>query len=199
VMPPPSSEAITDVRALIARAVAGHEAAYCELVDRYKGALYRLALDLLGRQADAEDVLQEAFIKAYTRLDSYDPSFSFYTWMSTIVSNLCYSSLRSRDWQISYLDNAVIQPGRAMPPEEQPEAAALMQSRDEAIRRAVELLPRMYREVLELRYWSDLTYKEVAEATNLSLGAAKTRIRRATLQLRQLLDGQRLDLAAEPL
>lgn len=163
---------------LIARAKASDHGAYSEIVDRYKDSAYRLALQILRNPADAEDVLQEAFIKAYIYLDSYSPRYRFYTWFSTIVRNVALSHLKARDWLITPLSDELVLPVRSVV-QDSPELAALAASRADVVREAVSVLPERYRRVLVLRYWHDLTYEEIAAVTQQSLGAVKTQIHRA--------------------
>lgn len=167
---------------LIRRARGADHAAYTEIVDRYKGTGYRLALQLLRQPADAEDALQEAFIKAYVYLDSYSSRYRFYTWFSTIVRNVALSHLRARDWLVTPLSEDLLMPARSMV-EESPELAALASTRADMVRAAVDVLPERYRRVLVLRYWHDLSYEEIASVTQQSLGAVKTQIRRAKILL----------------
>lgn len=167
---------------LIDRAKAGDHAAYRELVDRYKDAGYRLALRILRHPSDAEDALQEAFVKAYVYLDSYSPRFRFYTWFATIVRNVSFSHLKARDWVITPLPDEAVRPLRAAI-EDSPELAAVAASRADVVRAAVEVLPERYRKVLVLRYWHDLSYEEIALVTQQSLGAVKTQLHRAKAML----------------
>ena len=88
---------------LVGRAQRSDHAAYREMVERYKDAGYRVGLQILRHPSDAEDALQEAFIKAYVHLDSYNPKYRFYTWFSTIVRTVALSHLRARYWLISPL------------------------------------------------------------------------------------------------
>lgn len=181
---------------LISLAVCGDHAAYRELVDRYKHAGYRVALQILREPADAEDALQEAFVKAYVHLESYKPAFRFYTWFSTIVRHVSLSHLRARDWLVTPLTDDLARPARALI-EESPELAALAATRAEIIRDAVNLLPDRYRRVLILRYWHDLSYEEIARVTEQSLGAVKTQLRRAKLMLGDTATMRGLGLALE--
>ncbi len=192
------TEERNQVLALVERARDGDHVAYSQLVERYKESLYRLALRLLKRPNDAEDAVQEAFIKAYVHLDSFDIRFSFYTWISTILSNVCYSAMRTRDWRVASASDQVLYSLRSRDQALHPEAAALLQSRDDLIRAAIVSLPEKYARILILRYWNDLSYQEVAAVTNQSLGAVKTQIRRATMLLREVLAGHRVDLTPEP-
>src|SRR5437588_2005535 len=95
---------------LIERSRASDHAAYRELVNRYKNAGYRVALRILHHPSDAEDALQEAFIKAYVYLDSYRPEYRFYTWFSAIIRNVALSHLRARDWYVTPLDDEMVRP-----------------------------------------------------------------------------------------
>jgi RNA polymerase sigma-70 factor (ECF subfamily) len=168
---------LTDTE-LISRSRHGDHVAYRELVDRYKDAGYRLALQVLRHPADAEDALQEAFIKAYVYLGSYSEKFRFYTWFSTIVRNVALSHLKARDWVITPLPDEAVRPIRAAV-EDSPELAALASSRADIVREAVNVLPERYRRVLILRFWHDLSYEEIATITQQSMGAVKTQIHRA--------------------
>lgn len=171
-----------DDQELIERAKRADHSAYTEIVDRYKLAGYKLALQILRHPSDAEDALQEAFIKAYIYLDSYSSQYRFYTWFSTIVRNVALSHLKARDWLITFRSDELLRPARSMI-EDSPELAALAASRADVVRQAVEVLPERYRRVLVLRYWHELTYEEIATVTEQSLGAVKTQLRRAKAQL----------------
>jgi RNA polymerase sigma-70 factor (ECF subfamily) len=167
---------------LIRRSLQSDHAAYGVLVDRYKDAGYKLALQILRHPSDAEDALQEAFTKAYVYLDSYSSQYRFYTWFSTIVRNVALSHLRARDWLITSLSDELVLPVRTAI-EDTPELAALASSRADLVREAVKVLPERYRRVLVLRYWHDLSYQEIATVTQQSLAAVKTQLHRAKLLL----------------
>lgn len=181
---------------LIERAKCADHAAYTAIVDRYKDSAYRLALQVLRNPPDAEDALQEAFIKAYVYLDSYAPRYRFYTWFSTIVRNVALSHLKARDWLITPLSDELVLPVRTVV-DESPELAALAASRADIVRQAVSELPERYRRVLVLRYWHDLTYEEIAAVTQQSLGAVKTQLHRAKGLLCEGLRLAEVGLAAE--
>jgi RNA polymerase sigma-70 factor (ECF subfamily) len=181
---------------LIRRAREGDHASYREIVDRYKDAGYKVALQILRHSSDAEDALQEAFLKAYVYLDSYDSKYRFYTWFATIVRNVALSHLRARDWLILPLTDDMARPLRSMV-EESPELAALASNRAEIIREAVGVLPERYRRVLILRYWHDLSYGEIAGVTGQSLAAVKTQLHRAKALLADGLGGKELGLVMD--
>lgn len=180
---------------LIRRAQSADHAAYRELVERYKEAGYRVAVNVLRDASDAEDALQEAFIKAYVYLHSYNPEYRFYTWFARIVRNVALSQLRARDWVLP-LEGDFLVPARTLR-EESPELAALTSSRAEMVRQAVSRLPERYRQVLVLRYWHDLTYEEIAQVTEQSLSAVKTQLHRAKRMLGEMLRVPELELAGD--
>jgi RNA polymerase sigma-70 factor (ECF subfamily) len=174
---------------LIAAARGGDHAAYAEIVQRYQAAVYRLALRILRRPADAEDAAQEAFVSAYLHLDTYNDRFRFYTWLAAITSHYCYRLLRQRR-SFALLDDQqpVAAPAYV---EDGPELAVLVRERDEEIRRVLSELPERSRELLVLRHWHSLSYEELAAATDQSLSAVKSQLHRARRQMARLLtDGE---------
>jgi RNA polymerase sigma-70 factor (ECF subfamily) len=174
---------------LICRTRLGDRRAYGELVERYQGAIIRRAQALLHDPSAAEDAAQEAFVRAYAYLHSYDGKHRLYTWLARIVTNVCLSQLSSHQWQTLPLEHALSVPSEALK-DEDPELAALANEREQALQAAIAGLPAKYRDVLILRYWHDLAYEEIAHLTSQSLGAVKTQLRRARLLLADQLRGQ---------
>lgn len=164
----------------------------------HKDALYFMALGILKGPSDAEDAVQEAFIKAYVHIDSYQDRFRFSTWIAAILNNVCLSTLRARDWHVATMSDEVMSAVRSTDYLAQPERAALIKSRDELLNMAVSALPEKYASILLMRYWSDLSYQEVADATQQSLGAVKTQLRRAKHMLKESLEPGRADLIVDP-
>jgi RNA polymerase sigma-70 factor (ECF subfamily) len=169
---------------LLSAARAGDHAAYAELVERYQAAIFRLAFKLLRRQSDAEDATQEAFVRAYVHLDSYNDRFRFYTWLAAITSHYCYRLLRQRRTLTLPED------GQLHPPafvEDGPELSLLLRERNAEIHRMLAALPERSRELLVLRHWHSLSYEELAAATNQSLSAVKSQLHRARRELARRL------------
>jgi RNA polymerase sigma-70 factor (ECF subfamily) len=188
--PPSSPDDVT----LIERARRGDHAAYASIVDRYRDAIYRLAYRVLRNAADADDAAQDAFVRAYVALDSYRPEYAFYTWLASIAQHSCFRSLRSRDWRVSSFDPTLVKAQRSFV-DDGPEIALLVREREDTIRGLVDGLPDKYRQVLILRHWHELSYDEIAHATELSLSAVKTRLHRARQLLAERLQpAPRLDL-----
>jgi RNA polymerase sigma-70 factor (ECF subfamily) len=168
----------------IERALQGDQAAFGQLMHRYTGAVYNLAYRMLGNAQDAEDAVQEIFLRAYTRLTSFDRSRRFSTWLLSIGSNYCIDRLRRRRFAWLTLDDvAYTMPSR----ERGPERSALEHEQRDRIQAALRQLPEHYRLVLVLRYWQDMSYDEIAHVTGLTESALKTRLHRARHMLADAL------------
>jgi RNA polymerase sigma-70 factor, ECF subfamily len=168
--------------ALARRAQSGDQTAFGVLVQRYSGAVFNQAYRMLGDSHEAEDVVQEVMLRAYRRLDSFDPSRRFVTWLLTIGSNYCIDRLRRRRMSWLTLDDVAFWLTSAEPG---PEHLALADERRAAVQRALQRLPETYRGVTVLRYWHDLSYLEIAEALGLTEATVKTRLHRARKLLEQ--------------
>lgn len=173
---------------LVCRILNGDSAAFVFLVERYKRSVYSLAYRLLSNATDAEDAAQETFVRAYTRLTSYQLGSRFGSWLLSITSHWCIDFLRRRravslDAPGSGTAEAIL-PGNA---DEQPEALALLSERQREVRAWLDSLPAPYHAVLVLRYWHDLSYAEISATTGLPVSTIRMRLFRA----RQLLSRSR--------
>lgn len=175
----------------IEQACLGDQFAFQQLMHRYAGAVYNVAYRMLGNAQEAEDASQEIFLRAYTRLDSFDRERRFSTWLLSIASNYCIDRLRRRRFSWLTLDDvAYTLPSRERGPEHQ----ALAQERQERVQTALRNLPDHYRLVLVLRYWQDLSYEEIRQITGLSESALKTRLHRARHLLAERLGPEEQEL-----
>ncbi len=176
---------------LTRRAQAGDHMAFTDLVIRYTGTVYNQAYRMLGNAQESEDAVQEVFLRAYRRLDSYDPGRRFVTWLLTIGSNYCIDRLRRRRLNWITLDDVAFWLTSS---EASPERNALEGERQRHVQRALQQLPESYRSVTVLRYWNDLSYLEIADALSLTEATVKTRLHRARKMLRDVLgaDGEEL-------
>ncbi|HEX3052554.1 MAG TPA: sigma-70 family RNA polymerase sigma factor [Aggregatilineaceae bacterium] len=183
----------TDNEALIARLRAGDQSAYAQLVEEHASRVYRLALRMMGNEADAEDVLQETFLSAFKSIDHFESRSSLSTWLYRIATNAALMRLRRKEpEQVSVDEPLESEEGDLMPrqffdfcclPEEdllRDEARAEMQ-------RAINELPATLRSVFLLRDIEGLSTEETAEALDLSISAVKSRLMRARLKLRERL------------
>ncbi|SRR6266508_2892712 len=160
----------------IEQALHGDRSAFGQLMHRYAGAVYNLAYRMLGNAEDAEDASQEIFVRAYTRLASFDRQRRFSTWLLSIGSNYCIDRLRRRRFAWMTLEDAAY----ALPSNEPgPERSALNREQRAIVQQALQKLPDTYRLVMVLRYWQDLSYEEIGRATGLPESTIKTRLHRA--------------------
>ncbi|GAB4193899.1 MAG: sigma-70 family RNA polymerase sigma factor [Roseiflexaceae bacterium] len=168
----------------IRQALKGDQSAFGQLMYRYSGAVHNLAYRMLGDAQDAEDAAQEIFLRAYTRLDSFDQNRRFSTWLLSIASNYCIDRLRRRRWAWMTLDDAAFQ---VPSPLAGPERTALQREQQQQVQRALQRLPEHYRLVTILRYWNDMSYDEIAQVTGLTESTIKTRLHRARHMLADTL------------
>jgi len=181
----------------ILQAQAGDHQAFAKLVDAYKGSVYNLTYRMLGNPADAEDAAQETFLRAYANLRSYDPSRKFSSWLLAIASNHCIDQLRRRRIQwVSVEDLPPWESLQARTPD--PEETAVRRADDQHIAALLEKLPPDYRLAVVLRYWYDYSYEEIAEITNSTVSAVKSRLHRARRTLAALLESEPYRDRCEP-
>jgi len=179
--------------ALVAEAKAGSYPAFEELVNRYEGKIYRLGMNITGNSEDAEDVLQEAFLKAFQHLPEFREDSRFYTWLVRIAVNEGLMKLRKRrtDRTVA-IEDEVDEEGGVVPREfadwkPNPEQQYAQVEIEAILRDAAQTLPPAYRTVFLLRDVEGLSTAEAAEVLNLTEGTVKARLFRARLMLREEL------------
>lgn len=178
-----------DDEEIVTRARAGDLDAYELLVARHTASAYRTAV-LLGAGSDAEDVIQEAFVKGYRKLSRYRGESSFRSWLLAIVANETRNLHRSR----SRRDGLVLRAAAANPESEIAEdvavGAVLAGERRATLVRALRLLPEKDREVIVCRFLLDLSEDETVTMLGWPRGTVKSRTSRALAKLRAVLDGE---------
>jgi RNA polymerase sigma-70 factor, ECF subfamily len=190
---PVSSQAGIDEATLVAQAREGEDRAFAELVRRYEGKIFRLAQHVTQNREDAEDVLQETFMKAYEHLDQFKGDSKFYTWIVRIAVNQALMKLRRRKTDKSVSMDETIDTGEdtlvreIAAWDEDPEQRFSREELGDILDSAVQSLDPPYRSVFVLRDIDELSTEETAEALNLSVPAVKSRLLRARLQLREKL------------
>jgi RNA polymerase sigma-70 factor (ECF subfamily) len=190
---PVTSQAGTDESVLLAQSREGDTRAFAELVRRYEGKIFRLAQHITQNREDAEDVLQETFMKAYEHLDQFKGDSKFYTWIVRIAVNQALMKLRRRktdksvslDEQIDTGEDTIVREIAAW--DEDPEQQFSREELGSILDRAIQSLDPPYRSVFVLRDIDELSTEETAEALGLSVPAVKSRLLRARLQLREKL------------
>ncbi|HTS66927.1 MAG TPA: sigma-70 family RNA polymerase sigma factor [Candidatus Acidoferrales bacterium] len=188
-----TSQAGIDESVLVAQAREGDTRAFGELVRRYEGKIFRLAQHVTQNREDAEDVLQETFMKAYEHLNQFKGDSKFYTWIVRIAVNQALMKLRRRrtdksvslDESIDTGEDTVVREIASW--EEDPEQRFSREELGEILDGAIESLDPLYRSVFVLRDIDELSTEETADALGLSVPAVKSRLLRARLQLREKL------------
>jgi RNA polymerase sigma-70 factor (ECF subfamily) len=183
----------TDETLLVQRAKDGDVEAFTQLVQRYDRRIFRLAKHITQNEEDAEDVLQEVFLKAFTHLQGFEGQSKFYTWIVRIAVNESLMKLRKRksdrtvslDEPVETTDDEMVREIAVW--EETPEQRYSQDELRSILDGAVDELAPIYRTVFMLRDVEELSTEETAEALGLSIPAVKSRLLRARLQLRERL------------
>lgn len=172
----------------------GDPSAFEALVRRHRRDVYRLAWRLLGNHTDADDVTQEAFVRAWRGLRGFRGEAGFKTWLTRIVVNLAWNARQRRratppedPGAVERAADAIGAPGHASPPGGQGPQAVLRAQ----VRRLVDSLPRRQRQVLHMKVYAGMTFREIARAAGISVGAAKATFFQAVSGLRERLAAPR--------
>jgi RNA polymerase sigma-70 factor, ECF subfamily len=191
--PIPSSVVRDDEPVLVAAAQRGDVAAFEELVTRYEKKIYRLTRNITGNQEDAEDAMQEAFLKSFEHLGSFKGESRFYTWLVRIAANEALMKLRRRHPREFSLDEVLPGDEDLMPRELDdwglnPEECCQQAELQKILADAIENLESDFRIVFILRDVEELSTEETAKLLDLSISATKSRLLRARLKLRHRLN-----------
>ncbi|WP_223596262.1 RNA polymerase sigma factor SigW [Neobacillus bataviensis] len=180
------------VKKRIKQVIKGDQDAFGEIVEIYKNSVYQLCFRMLGNKHEAEDVAQEAFIRAYVNIKSFNQDLKFSTWLFRIATNLCIDRMRKKKPDY-YLDAEVVGtegltmysqiPSNTPLPEKELESLELQ----ETVQKEILKLPEKYRSAIVLKYVEELSLNEISEILDLPLGTVKTRIHRGREALRQQL------------
>jgi len=173
---------------LVRRYVAGDRAAFSALVSRHERRVYNLAYRMLGREEDARDATQDAFLTALRKLSSFRAEAAFTTWMHRVTVNACYDILRKRKREPVLGEPEEEDRNRVGPasPDHAESAATAID-----VQRALALVPQEFRAVLILHDIQDLPYEEIAEIVGIPIGTVKSRLHRGRVALGKLLSGER--------
>ena len=189
----PSQVVQDDEPQLVAAAKAGDVSAFETLVGRYERKIFRLTLNITQNREDAEDAMQEAFLKAYEHLANFEGNSRFYTWLVRIAVNQALMKLRKRrtDKSVS-LDEPIAEDGEVIPRDfadwkPNPEQLLGRTETREALEKAIQDLPSSFRTVFLLRDVEGMSTEETAEMLGLTISAVKARLFRARLRLREEL------------
>ncbi|MBN6186222.1 sigma-70 family RNA polymerase sigma factor [Aneurinibacillus sp. BA2021] len=167
---------------LIRSAQNGNRDDLIRLLEAIEHSVYRTAFYVLGNEHDALDASQEALIRIYTKIDTYQEKAKFSTWVQRIVTNVCIDKFRKKKDTVS-IDQHELMLYDVQNVEYEVERAGMA----EEVREAIKRLPEHQRTVVTLRYLQDLSYGEIAEVMNMPLNTVKSYLYRARQQLQELL------------
>ncbi|WP_313805258.1 RNA polymerase sigma factor SigW [Cytobacillus sp.] len=180
------------VKKRIKQVLKGDQDAYAEVVEIYGEKVFHICYRMLGNRHEAEDIAQEAFLRAYVNIHSFNINLKFSSWLYRIATNLCIDRIRKKkpdyylDAEVAGTDGLTMYSQIASDtslPEEDVESLELQ----ETIQREISKLPEKYRTVIVLKYIEELSLNEISKILDLPLGTVKTRIHRGREALRNQL------------
>lgn len=170
--------------------------AFTELMKNYKDAIYFLMLKMTNDVHDAEDLTIEAFGKAFKNIHQYTPDFAFSTWLFKIASNNCIDFIRKKRLQVTSLNDTIDEENESelsqnIPCERpDPEEIIMKKQKNNLMHEVVDKLKPHYKKLVELRYFKEYSYEEIAKELNLPLGTVKAQLFRARDLLYHILKEQ---------
>ncbi len=180
-----SDKAMLDYRLVRAAIDSGDQKAYAQLMDRYRDSIYFMLLKMVNSRDDADDLTIEAFGKAFNKLHQYTPNYAFSTWLFKIASNNCIDFIRKKKKNLLSLDKPFERgdggemtmdvPSGTLNPEE----TYIREQKKLLMHGVVEKLKPRYRTLVELRYFKEYSYEEIAQELDLPLGTVKAQLFRA--------------------
>ncbi len=187
-----SEKALQDID-LVEKARKGDQQAYAQLLGKYRDAIYFMLLKMVNNQVDAEDLTIEAFGKAFKNIDQYTPNFAFSTWLFKIATNNCIDFIRKQRGNTISLDQSVDDDDNLTPSSliqsdtPDPETNMITGQKIKLMRNVVSKLKPRYRSLIELRYFQEYSYDEIAEKLDIPIGTVKAQLFRARELLLNIL------------
>lgn len=179
-----SERALEDYE-FVKKAVKGDQKAYTVLMERYKNAIYHMMFRMVNNKEDADDLTQEAFSKAFNKLSTYAPRYAFSTWLFKIASNNCIDHIRKKRLILLSIDETIEDDGgqtfsnNLKSNNLDPEERFIQRQRIKLIRTLMGQLSEKYRLMIELRFFEELSYEEIATELDIPLGTVKAQLFRA--------------------
>lgn len=183
--------------ALVEKALNGDQMAYGKLMEMYRESIYFMMIKMVRTEDDAEDLTIEAFGKAFNRLHQYSPSYAFSTWLFKIASNNAIDFIRKKRIKVTSMDTAYTNDdGETVgidirSSENNPEQETIQSEKIMLMREIVKKLKPRYRDLIEKRYFQELSYEEIAVDMDLPLGTVKAQLFRARAFLADMISNTR--------
>lgn len=188
-------ESRAEDKRLIEAALNSDQEAFARLMNKYKDSIMNLIYRMINRQQEVEDLTQEAFIKAFNALHTFNDEFAFSTWLYKIATNNCIDYLRKRKLHTFSIDKP-LQSGDGEYQYEIPDHSfipdkgIIARQQSMTIQEAIDALPEKYRRVIRMRHIEEKNYEDIADELNLPLGTVKAHIFRAREMLNKFLRGK---------
>lgn len=179
--------------ALVQKALKGDQMAYADLMEMYRESIYFMMLKMVRTEDDAEDLTIEAFGKAFNRLHQYSPSFAFSTWLFKIASNNAIDHIRKKRIKVTSMDSTYTNDdGESVgidvsSDDKNPAEETMHAEKVDHMRDIVKKLKPRYRDLIEKRYFQELSYEEIADEMKLPLGTVKAQLFRARAFLADMM------------
>ena len=165
----------------IQQVLAGDKQAYAHIINKYKNQLYATILRMTKHPQDAQDLVQDAFIKVYRNLDKYDASGSFSSWLYRVAINHCMDEFRKKSHstvQVEIDETKVVN-------REHPEVVFLKKEKSRQLERLISTLPEDERLIILLRYINEISYEEIGEMMDVPLSTVRNKLHRAKKKMRE--------------
>ncbi|MEO8794973.1 MAG: sigma-70 family RNA polymerase sigma factor [Daejeonella sp.] len=187
---------------LVEKAKTGNQKAYADLMQRYKDSIHFMALKMVNNKDDAMDLTVETFAKAFENLEKYKPDFAFSTWLFRIATNNCIDFIRKKKLHTMSIDSMVDEDGDDRPLQIKsdtlnPEETSIKKQQNEQLKEIVDKLPNRYKILIQLRYFEELSYEEIAQQLDLPLGTVKAQLFRARDLLSNVMNRNKKNLRSD--
>ncbi len=174
----------------ITRAKQGDQAAFSRIVEKYQRPVYNICFHMLKNVEEAEDAAQEVFLRAYTKLDTYDDTRQFSTWLFSIVSHYCIDRWKKRRFQLISWDD--LKESLSDRGTTQPEKALLETEVSQEVQVLLQTLRADYRLIIILKYWHKMSYQEIAQTLDTTISTIKSKLFRARKMLAKTASQQQM-------
>ncbi len=194
------SESAHEDQHLVEKAKEGDQDAFSSLMSKYRDSIFFMVLKMVNNRNDAEDLTMESFAKAFNNLKRYDTKYAFSTWLFKIATNNCIDYIRKKKLDTHSIDEPIktekgeIHSVNIKTEHPNPEQKIEKGERIVSVRSAVKKLKDKYRTLIEMRYYEELSYDEIAEQLDLPLGTVKAQLYRAKELLSNIMEGKEDDI-----